>query len=67
MIEGLLEVIGAIAIVVAVICVIAYFVDEHEKVEHCEWIIEREKEDILELFKITKDLYEKLEKTDENA
>jgi len=57
--------IGVAAIIAAVLGVIAYFVDEHEKVERCEWRINRQIEDITELFKITNELREKLEKTDE--
>ena len=62
MINGILSVFGVVAIAVTVVLVISYFIDEHEKLETCFWRIDREKEDITELFKITKDIYEKLEK-----
>ena len=66
MINGILSVIGIVAIAITVVLVIAYFIDEHEKLETCFWRIDREKEDITELFKITKDIYEKLKKDEVN-
>ena len=67
MIIGVLSVIGAISIAVAVVSVIAYFIDEHEKLDRCSWRIDRQIEDITELFKIVNELREKQEKNDADA